>query len=665
MDSYKILKHVTIAIDILFVFLLLFNYLNYLPKFWNMTYIFFAIVVINTIFLAFKIKQIPEAVRDKSSMIYYFSHFFLLSLIIIVLNQFLKRQFIIDFMPEITIVSIALGFLTFYAHRNKVEREIEDEKIDEEKKEKKRYNVFGDKFPRLNKIPLLRRFARWMYKEGWWYIVGLILIVVLGFVLRIWNLNYLQGADNFNLLSAKALYQTGNFVYTRNLQITYPLAFLFKHFGATWAVARIPFVIIGTFSIFLIYFLGRFINKKIGLITSFLLAISPVAIEKSSFIREYAENFLWGLILAIILIYIFIKYKDKPKKFFLIYTSIFIFSSGLLYWYGTFVNNGTLNAVLLMLGFLTVPLFLFVIKHNFKRLLFPAMILTTAIFLAFFFFVHRLSEIFVQNNVWNMYWFRMFFDPMVQFPMQWFSFSAIGMLFLVGLFLLPLMMWWKKRDILIIMNFVFWGIVILFMIKYYGVWGYYWSRYLYHLYPFYITIFATGLFYFIKSVKKSFNKFILVFIIIFLLIMVIIPQNTMHGARHDLSRYDSQGDDRQPTAAGNRNFFYNIFALIEKNGFSNKEAIIIEEENQFFLSWYFDYPITRNYTTNRGATYEVGDRVYIIYPEYGLNELDQALRDNNKGYLVGINYPEQDFKYANKIFKYLGKSERYKVFLWE
>ena len=81
-NHYNILKHLAIGFNVLFLAVLLFNYLNFLPDFWNITYIFYFIVVVNTLFFAFKIKKIPESVRDKSSMIYYFSHFFLLSLLI-------------------------------------------------------------------------------------------------------------------------------------------------------------------------------------------------------------------------------------------------------------------------------------------------------------------------------------------------------------------------------------------------------------------------------------------------------------------------------------------------------------------------------------------------------------------------------------------------------
>ena len=621
-------------------------------------------------FFSPRLKHISEEEREKDYTVFWSKYLFMLGLVVIVLNQFLKRAIITQYTNYIAGMIVALGFLTFFASRKKLEKNIENEKINEEQKERKRKKDFEYNFPRISKIGGLRSVVKWIYKEGWWYFGLLILIVLIGFILRIWNLNYLQGADNFNLLSAKALYQTGNFTYPRNLQITYTLAFLFKIFGATLAVARIPFVLIGTFSIFLIYFLGKFINKKIGLITAFLLAISPVAIEKSSYVREYTENFFWVLILAIIFIYIFIKYKDKPKKFFAIYLTTFILGIGSLYIYGNFVGNDTISGVLLVVGFITVPIFLYVIKQNYKKLFFPILVLSIIGFGFFIYFANKFSSIFTGGLLYNDYWFRMFFDPMVQFPMQWFSFSTISIIFIVGLFLLSFMIK-KNRDIIFIMNIVFWSTILLFILKYYSSLGYYWSRYLYHLYPFYIVIFATGLFYFVYSTIISFkkiSKIIIIFIIIFLLILVIIPQNTLHGANHDLSILSPiNPDPRQPTTTGNANYFYNIFDLLEKNNFSNKDAIVIKGENQFFISWYFNYTINRTFENyNSGSVYDIGDKVYVIYPSYNINELDSAINQNNQGYLLSGSsyYGINNFTYKDTQFTYLENSEGYYLYKW-
>ncbi len=64
-DYYSILKHFIIGINVLFAFMLLFNYLGFLPEFWNMNmiYVFYGVVGLNTCFFAFKINKIPEGER--------------------------------------------------------------------------------------------------------------------------------------------------------------------------------------------------------------------------------------------------------------------------------------------------------------------------------------------------------------------------------------------------------------------------------------------------------------------------------------------------------------------------------------------------------------------------------------------------------------------------
>lgn len=148
-------------------------------------------------------------------------YLFLFFLLLIAINQFWKNPFLTAQSLRITILAITFGAVTFWRNRERVEQEIEDEKVAEEKAEEKREGEFDLKFKRLtwfdfsygfekaNKIDsFLKRwlvyvllvlaspfvflgrlpysFVRWMYREGWWYSSVLILIVVLGFVLRVW-----------------------------------------------------------------------------------------------------------------------------------------------------------------------------------------------------------------------------------------------------------------------------------------------------------------------------------------------------------------------------------------------------------------------------------------------------------------------------------------------
>lgn len=179
LNYYKILRHSSIAIVFLFIFCVILSKINILPSYWNLTYMFYFTILIVTLFFELKIKKIHEKEREKSGMIYIFSYLFLLTLIIFATNHFLNRQIILDYMPNLIALSISFGFLTFYSYRNRVEKEIEQEKIDEEKSEKKRAKDFYNKFPKINKIPILRNIVKWGYKEGFLVILFLILILVI------------------------------------------------------------------------------------------------------------------------------------------------------------------------------------------------------------------------------------------------------------------------------------------------------------------------------------------------------------------------------------------------------------------------------------------------------------------------------------------------------
>jgi len=312
LDYFNLLKKLAISTNILFIFLLLFNYLNFLPQIWNIFYIFYAVVAINTLFFALKIKSIPEDKRKDSKLIYFFGHFFILSLLIIAINQFLKRQIIIDFLGPITALSIAFGFLTFYAYRNKVEKEIEQEQITEQKAEVKRYNEFDKKFPRISKIWGLKHLIRWMYKEGWWYSIGLLAIVILGFVLRVWNLGKLSFwvDETQSIVAAKNLILTGipfyqgSLIYLRAPFYTLLNALSIYLFGLTEIAIRMLPVFFGILTLLAIYFLiKKEISKKFALLGAFIYSIFSFAILYSRYNRFYIALSL----LVLLNIYFFYK----------------------------------------------------------------------------------------------------------------------------------------------------------------------------------------------------------------------------------------------------------------------------------------------------------------------------------------------------------------------
>jgi hypothetical protein len=643
----------------LIIWLVVFFIQDKLPSWMNEKFFFVLFISSVVFFFAQKIRKIPEINRDKSPMVYYSSHFFLLSLVVIAVNQFLKNKWLIDNLFYISVLSIGFGFLTFYASRDRVEKEIEEEKISEEEAERKRAGEFDEKFPRVAKIWGLRRFVKWMYKEGWGYGVGLIAIVVLGFVLRAWNLNYLQGADNFNLISSLSYFQNGEFLYLRNPQITLLLGCLFHFFGKSLFVARLPFVIIGVISIYLTYILGRFVNKKIGLISAFLLAISPWAIELSSFVREYAELYFWNILFFIILYNVYLK-EINNKKGYWRFVKYFMGISIFIILYAKITFNGTIKSSLFVIITASIYFSYNYIKRNYPRNM-KYFILTLSMGFIFFFLIgHKIWTAMDSKLIFNPIWIGYLFNPQINIPMQWFSSLIAPPFFLISLFFIPLLFKGKEFKLFYL---VFMSNLALFVFKYNGT--YFHARYIYYFFFLYIIIFSGSFYYFFKIYSKKiklqfFPRLLTILFCIFLFLFLF--NNSFIAANHqnnvDYPRYDTN----QPTFSGNRNYYFEIFQILETYNFSNNECILVEGEHPYYFVWEYGYNINRTFTMESGNTYEIGDKVYYISTGNGVNEFDLALK-NKRGYAIiyhkeTINMAQK--KGLNKVDSYL----HWEIYRW-
>jgi len=348
LDYFNLLKKLAISTNILFIFLLLFNYLNFLPQVWNIFYIFYAVVAINTLFFALKIKSIPEDKRKNSKLIYFFGHFFILSLLIIAINQFLKRQIIIDFLGPITALSIAFGFLTFYAYKNKVEKEIEQEQITEQKAEVKRYNEFDKKFPRISKIWGLKHLIRWMYKEGWVYLLILLAILIIFTIIKApyFGISFTgEHTMKYNTYvePAKYMAEQNNLFLNQRKYLANPVTNpkgIFSSFGSMpimeWGLFLIYKLLPSNslefntrlFTHFLgililisaYFFFSKWFSKFISLIFTFLLAINPI-INLTTFVTV-ADS--WLILFTFVSLIFFSNYLKNKRINNLFYSGILV-----------------------------------------------------------------------------------------------------------------------------------------------------------------------------------------------------------------------------------------------------------------------------------------------------------------------------------------------------
>src|SRR3989338_8007901 len=178
LNYYKVLKLSIIPINAILISLLIFELLGKLPVFWNSMIMFYILLVFDSAFLALRLNRISEEKREKDYTVFWAKYLFILSLIIIALNQFIQKQIVTDLTSYIIGISIASGFLTFFAGRERAEQEIEDEKDKEEQEESKRKRDFPSKFPMISKIWGLRSVVKWMYGEGWAFSIAIVIILL-------------------------------------------------------------------------------------------------------------------------------------------------------------------------------------------------------------------------------------------------------------------------------------------------------------------------------------------------------------------------------------------------------------------------------------------------------------------------------------------------------
>lgn len=299
-------------------------------------------------------------------------YFFLSILIILAINQFLKIDFILDRNFYLIVLGILFGFLSFYKKIDIVQKEIENEKQNEEHAENIRYENFEHKFPILSRVWGIKSITRWMYKEGWIYSIGLIFIVILGFILRIWNIYrvgygidegiYYIVFNNFSKGSFLPLLDSGG-LYLRNFIYTYPAYFLSLVLQNQLIALRSISLIFGIGIIILTYnFVKKLLNKKTALFAGLLISIFTYFI----FYSFHGKHYLMILFFYIWFLYLICFYSPAERKWQFLFLSIIL---GLNYEY----------------VFLFLPLLSFLgIKKNDRSYILPIFIILSSFVIQYF-----------------------------------------------------------------------------------------------------------------------------------------------------------------------------------------------------------------------------------------------------------------------------------------
>lgn len=254
------------------------------------------------------------------------SYLFLFLLIIITLSQFsyldkfINLNWINKYQVILTVLAILTGGLTFWHNRGRIETKLEIEKDDETKKEKQRALEFPDKYPKINKIPVLNKIAKKIYINGFNHSLSFFFIIIVFILIQIYQIFHTRiGTDEGNFLyTVKLLLQGKKLFIDFWSRESGSLLFLipwFKFFSVSIINLR---VLVFLIHIIILYTTIKIINCfELNKNQNLLSIVLIVAIYLTKELNFYAGIFyqIFNL-LTIVTIYFLIKfYRTKSLNY--------------------------------------------------------------------------------------------------------------------------------------------------------------------------------------------------------------------------------------------------------------------------------------------------------------------------------------------------------------
>jgi len=179
------------------------------------------------------------------------------------------------------------------------------------------------------------------------YLLSLAAIVFAGLVFRLVEINEIGiYTDEFtSLIRAMSLVDHGSSVYISGGELTqldfmkyntfprthfivWTTSIMFKFFGQSLLTARLPIIILSAATAIPLYYVGKMINRRVGLIAAILWLMSPWALLIGRLVREYAIFPLFYLIVFLILLalsrwLIMIFERRKKMRFSVLFLGVF------------------------------------------------------------------------------------------------------------------------------------------------------------------------------------------------------------------------------------------------------------------------------------------------------------------------------------------------------
>lgn len=243
------------------------------------------------------------------------------SLTVMPLFKLIRPYLIMGYLAliAVTIIAILSTQKNIRAMNTWLRGALDNQRELDEKKEAYRGERFRNKYPNFSSLIILGPGATKISKVGLGVILGFLVLVLFGLLLRIWNLDALPPyVDELNhLFAAKSisegLEQLSQLDYDRSLYtVTLPVALFSKIFGFSVWNARFVGVLVNLLALIPLYLLGVRINKPIAMLSVGLFVFNPWMIAVSRNVREYAYYPFFFYLTALMMVKF---YEAVPDNF--------------------------------------------------------------------------------------------------------------------------------------------------------------------------------------------------------------------------------------------------------------------------------------------------------------------------------------------------------------
>lgn len=633
----------------------------------------------------------PEEDYYKQRLEPIFKYIFLCGLLLIMATS-LNFEFIasipflkvfVDFLSQYTFVLsfvvIGSGFFTFYFNRSVIGESTrhsdssschseQSEESQEELAEQKRLKDFPVKHPKINKIPVLRSVVRWMYKEGWGYSIGLLVLLIIGFMLRIWNLTILDPySDEYaHLVAAKEYFEAGTFEYARAKVVTYLVAFFYWIGNASsfyeyvyWG--RIPGVIFNTLTAIPIYFLAKKISKTVGIISILLWITSPWAIGVAKTVREYAFYPLFVLVLLIIilrLLEMLTKYRHEHRSKILLCTAFIMTFFAYAFLFDP-LSTLKISAVVVF----PVALYLLILYRQTLRTLYKEH--NKSFWVGFLFFVsasmaailygQQSGQVTLQNITLDSRWLNYFVNS--SSPMHWWTGTSFGQFATWFFTLLGATYAFVKKKYHFFLYLLIFSAILLFFLYFFD--RYLRPRYIFYTLPFFSILIATSIYALIDPYKRllkhksKFQKIAVIIIFLLFFSQVFSYQNIIYPATSNTHGYVKTTNEHHDKLKSAIEFF--------------GEQDISEED--IFIATIFRHVLYLEFDIPKEKQHQ-----YVYRDESRFDYIESLVTDNNSGWMIldwrrnGYwveGYPKKgNFTIGNKAIEVIQNKEGIQIYRW-